>query len=169
MAKSVGIIFRLKHCLPPTALLNLYYAIAYGVRCYIVEYRFQSAYPQIANSAKQSLYVRVISRSGFRDHVTPHNRQLKILKINQVEKLELSNLSINVSINRFLTIFIASPMFQNLTITVLQDHQNMTTWLFRNPHYRTKPAQISIKYGRSKLWNSIPAEIKKLNLNQYSC
>ena len=34
------------------------------------------------------------------------------------------------------------------------------------PYYRTKRAQKSVKYRGSKLWNSIPDKIKKLNLNQ---
>ena len=87
MAKSVVIIFRLKHCLPPTALLNLYYAIVYphllyGVILWVTAFKTHIHRLQTL----QNRAVRVISRSDFRDHVTPHYQQLNILKINEVEK-----------------------------------------------------------------------------------
>ena len=171
VAKSVGIISRLRHCLPPTALLNLLYATVYPHLLYCVILRsrptaFKTHIHTLQTLQNRAVGLRVISRSGFRDHVAPHHRQLKILENNEVEKMKTVKL-VHKCVNKSLP-----DCFHSFFSHVSKAHDHCTRSLKHDdlviPYYRAKRAQKSIKYRGSKLWNLIPPEIKKLNLNQFS-
>ena len=85
------IIKKLKHFLPTTALLMLYYSIVYPHILYGIII-WGSTYTSHLNNLQliQNKVVRAICSLNWREHVTLCFHRLKILKIKDVAKMEIA-------------------------------------------------------------------------------
>lgn len=161
ISRSVGILSKLKHFLPKTALLKIYYAIIhphilYGLPVWGSTF---SSYLNKLNTL-QNKAVKTIDGGSYLDHATPCYSHLKILKISELFKLEVAKLiSLHYSKN-------LPPLLSNLFVPTNQissrstrasSHENLSLYM---PRFKTARLQRSIKYQGVKIWNEIPPSIK---------
>ena len=89
LSRNVDVLIKLKHCLPKSALIALFYGIVFPhLLCGIIIWG--STYPTYLNKLQtiQNKAIRAISDSGWHIHVTPLYYEHKILKINDIYKIE---------------------------------------------------------------------------------
>ena len=91
LSRYAGVLTKLKHCLPKSALIALYYGIVFLHPLYGIIIR-GSTYPTYLNKLQtiQNKAIRAISGSGWHVHVTLLYYEHKILKVNAIYKIEFA-------------------------------------------------------------------------------
>ena len=89
LPQNVGVLTKLKHCFPKSALIALYYGIVFPHLLYGIII-WGNTYPTYLNGllSMQNKAIRAISDSGWHVHVTPLYYEHKILKVNDIYKIE---------------------------------------------------------------------------------
>ena len=129
LSRNVGVLTKLKHCLPKSALIALYYGIVFPHLLYGIII-WGSTYPTYLKKLQtiQNKAIRAISDSGWNVHVTPLYYEHKILKVNDIYKLNLPNLCTNTSTKNFPIIFkTTSIKFLEIMATPLELQLMMTS------------------------------------------
>ena len=113
----------------------------------------------------QSKAIRAISDSGWRVHVTPLYNELKILKVDDIYKIESATF-MHKYVNKKLPDY-----FQNYFKKVSGNHGYSTRGATNDdltiPFFQTNRCQKSFKYQGFKLWNSLPKNMTKLGCNKF--
>ena len=162
VARSVGILSKLKHFLSSNSLLKLYYAfihphLLYGLSIWGCTHKsYLSKLQTLQNKA-----VKIIGGGKHMDHATLFYSKLKILKIPELYKHEGAKLVFYHYHHRL------PPLLSNLYIKANQVSQkctrssstaiNPTLYI---PLYKTTRRQKSIRYQCVKIRNKIPTSIK---------
>ena len=162
VARSVGILSKLKHFLPSNSLLKLYYAfihphLLYGLSIWGCTHKsYLSKLQTLQNKA-----VKIIGGGKYMDHATPFYSKLKILKIPELYKHEVAKLVFHHYHQRL------PPLLSNLYIKTNHVSQKCTRSsstankpTLYIPLYKTTRLQKSIRYQGVKIWNKIPTSIK---------
>ena len=91
MARSVGILNKLKQTLPQTVMLQLCYALVHPLQVYGIII-WGATYPTYLQKLKslQNRAIRAIVGAHFRDSVNPYYSQLKTLQIDDLFKFEVA-------------------------------------------------------------------------------
>ena len=161
LSRNVGVLTKLKHCLPKSALIALYYGIVFPHLLYGIII-WGSTYPTYLKKLQtiQNKAIRAISDSGWNVHVTPLYYEHKILKVNDIYKIESAKF-MHKYVNKKLPDY-----FQNYFNKVSGNHGYSTRAATNDdliiPFFRTNRCQKSFKYQGSKLWNSLPKNMTKL-------
>ena len=113
----------------------------------------------------QNKALRIIFKTPLRDSITPLYRRSGILKLNDLFDFEVAKLMHQIihkkSSNNFESHFTYSS-----NISAYSTRQKSANHLFL-PRFHTSRTQRSIKYLGSKIWNSIPYDIRILPFTKF--
>ena len=158
----MGIIFKLKTLLPTSALLTLYYAIAYPHLLYGLTVWASTCQTYLKSlRTLQNKAVKIIGGGFGWVHVTPFYCQNEILNIDDIVTYETAKL-----MHQYTSRTLPEP-FENYFTETGNVHSHFTRGssvkAYTVPRYTTSLAQKSFKYQDIKIWQSVPAHIKKLS------
>ena len=152
ISKSVGIFYRLRHCVPRRVHLNLYYTMVYPYLLYgNIVWGGTSVQHIRSLQLLQKKIVRIITNSGYLEHTSPLFKQMKILKI--------------IDLHRYLLCIYMFTLKQN----------NHRMFVFTHGHYtrnrnnarpsfqRLTLTQKSLSFAAPQAWNDLPHRIRDLD------
>ena len=158
---------KLQHVLLKKALTSTYYAtfhshLLYGIPVW--DGTFKSYLSRIASL--QNKAVKIISGANYQESANPYYKDLNILKVTDLYKLEVAKLMHrcvhNNFPNTFLNFFVKTreihPRSTRLTPNKLSLHI---------PRYKTSRLQRNFKHQRVKIWNSIPQSQQNLTFSRF--
>ena len=149
LSKNVGIIYRLKTCIPQKVLIQLYYSLVYPYLSYCVNI-WGSTYDAHVKPIEilQKKIVRLITNSSYYAHTTPLFRELNILKLCDIYKFHA-----------------ALFMFDKIhSSTTVPRHSYSTRFNSdtRSAFHRLTVTQHSLSFTAPKIWNDIPLAIRNI-------
>ena len=180
LARSVGILNKLRFNLPPPTLLLLYYSLIhphllFGHPIWGSTYStYLTKLQQLQNKA-----IRIFSNSSIKTLITPQFYKVSVLKIHQLYEFEIAKFMHQHSRGMLPSIFYS--LFQKLSNKYTRQTRATTNHNLHIPRYRTNRSQNLIKYHGAKLWNSLSVELrnqpfskfkrngKLILLNKYGC
>ena len=167
IARSVGVISKLRFYLPQSSLVILYFSLVHTHLLYALPV-WASTYNTYLSKLKrlQNKAVRIISRTSIKDRITPNYHRLEILKLDDLYTLEIAKLMYQFTQNKLPDTFdhyftYSSDVSKHYTRHVTQEDH-----IFLN-RFATSRTQHTIKYIGVKIWNNIPKEIKKLSYTKF--
>ena len=159
VSKSIGVIRKSSFYLKKETIRILYFSMIYPYLQYcnlVWANTYQKNLSRLVILQKR--IVRIINKSGDNlAHTSPIFKDLYLLKFEDIQKLQISQLMFLIKNN-------SSPSnFQNLFILNSQIHKYNTrsSKSFHLPRIRTKLRQFSIKYQGSMTFKSLSIDIKE--------
>ena len=159
LSKAVGIFPKVKEYLNTSALCSLYYAlfhchIQYGIITWSSTYKtYLKKLATLQNKA-----VKIVGNGTWNDRATPYYAKLKILKLQDLVKLETAAFVYSYKSGQL------PPTFQNyftaLNNIYVKPTRATSSHNFFVPFSKTLKLQRSTKYLGPKIWNSLDLEIK---------
>lgn len=156
VAMSTGVIKRLSCVFPKKILLLLYNALILPMISYaniVWGSPYNSSITNIHILQKKA--VRIICKSGFRDHTPPLFHDLGIMSIFDIYQLQLG-IFMYRRINNLLPQAIQFPIVYNHHV---HDHCTRSASSLRNSKPRTELRKRCANYAGVKLWNTLPDHI----------
>ena len=166
IARRVGIIANVSYYLPFNTLITLNHALVQSLLLYALPI-WASTYKTYLNKLEklQNKALRIIFKTPLRDPITPLYRRSEILKLNDLFDFEVAKLMHQIihkkSPNNFESYFTYSS-----NISAYSTRQKSVNLLFL-PRFHTSRTQRSIKCIGSKIWNSIPYDIRILPFTKF--
>ena len=167
IARSVGILSKVRYNFPLKTLLQLYHALIHPLLTYGILV-WGSTYPSHLTKLKtlQNKAMRIISGGHYRDEANPIYKKLEVLQIHHLYIYETAKFIYSCFYN------LAPIPFIDFFTTVDEVSQRATRqsvdkYSLYTPCYPTNRLQRSIKYQGVKIWNSIPNDIKSLKFQQF--
>ena len=168
ISRAVGIISKLRHYLPTSAILQIYYSLIhthllYGLIAWGSTYK--SKLKKLLSL--QNKAVKLIGGGLSRDSVTPLYYQLGILKLPDLFKFEIGKF-VHAHFKNNLP-----PAISNffLLTSVMSQKNTRSTQPQRNclyiPRYTTNRLQKCIRYQGVNIWNDIPTNIQNSSFNLF--
>ena len=160
LSKAVGILSKLKVYLNTSALCSLYYAlfhchIQYGIITWSSTYKtYLKKLVALQNKA-----VKVEGNGTWNGRATPYYAKLKILKLQDLVKLETAAFVYNYKSGQLPSTF--RNYFTALNNIHVKPTRATSSHNFFVPFFKTLKLQRCIKYQVPKIWNSLDLEIKK--------
>ena len=157
-----GIISKLRHYAPPPILRNVYFSIAYSDLQYGIATWGNSAAKFVNKiQVQQNCIVKTITKTSFFEtKLSPLYDELKLLKLNNIYKLEVSKLmykfrskSLPICFNEYFVL--PSKVHSYSTRFVTGENYFLT-------HFNKSNSQRSIRYQGPKIWNELPADIRNI-------
>ena len=163
ISKSVGVLFKLNSYLPPNILKMLYNSLIlpylnYGIESWYGAPRYSSDRVQVL----QKKAIRAIHSLSFNHHTNEYFEDDKILKLNDIYKINLCSHMYN---------YITSPDTHILS-SRFQTNSNYHNHNTRNrnnivtQHFNRSSSQSCFLFQSTKEWNLIPVVIKSSNTLQ---
>ena len=152
LARSIGILNKLRYTLPKSTLLLLYYALIHPHFLYALPV-WGSTFPSYLFKLQrlQNKAIRIISNRPLQDAITPYFHELDVLKISDLFKYEVAKVMYQHSKN------ILPSGFSSIFTYVSKVHDRPTRSNFQNnlyiPKFSTSRCQRSINYQGPKIWN----------------
>ena len=168
VARSVGILTKLKYIFPQKVMLQLYHALVYPFLSYGLII-WGSTYPTYIKRLKslQNQAVRAVARCHYRDDVKPYYFKFNILQLDDLFKHEIAKFVYcyltNKTPNSFRNYFCKTLEHSSRVTRQSSDNSNLHI-----PRYRTNRLQRCIKYQGVKVWNSIPQKIRVLSYKKFN-
>ena len=159
LSKAVGILSKVKVYLNTSALCSLYYAlfhchIQYGIITWSSTYKtYLKKLVTLQNKA-----VKIVGNGIWNDRATPYYAKLKILKLQDLVKLETAAFVYNYKSGQLPSTF--RNYFTALNNIHVKTTRATSLHNFFVPFFKTLKLQRSIKYQGPKIWNSLDLEIK---------
>ena len=161
ISRTVGIISKIRHYLPETALLKIYYAqihshLLYGLIIW------GSIFPTYLKKliTLQNKAVKFICAAKFCDSSSPYYKRLKILKLTDRYKLEVGKF-IHANFKKMLPNNLSNYFILTSQISEKSTRLNeKSKKILHIPFYKTSRLQRCIKYQGVKIWNKIPIQIQ---------
>ena len=159
LSRSVGIIVRLRHYLPISFLLTIYYALIqsqllYGLPIWASTYQtYLTKLRKLQNKA-----VKILAKAHPRE--SPWYHKLNILKLDNLYQSEIAKSMYQYIHNKLPHCF--CNYFANLSDSHHHTIRNSSTHNLQLPRFSTFKTQKSSKFVGAKIWNNIPDDIKKL-------
>lgn len=165
IAKSVGVLNRIKDFVPKAVLRNIYFAIVqpYFYYCIII---WGNSADFLLNNLKllQKRAIRCISNSHYLAHTAELFKELKILKLNQLYNF-------NVAQYMFKTIHISNfdPVLLGYINSNINRHFHSTRQVsnINLPFFKCQKSKCSLKYIGCRLWNGIDDDVKTGSFNKF--
>ena len=157
ISRNIGVINKLKTCLPLKSLLMLYSSLILPYLNYALM-AWGNAHRSILDKLLllQKKVVRIICNSAPRSHADPLFFDNKLLKINDLYLFQLGQFMYNYNRNllpsTFNDMFMKNQSFHN--------YPTRHSGEFHLPRLRTLSAQNTFFYEGPKFWNSLKDEIK---------
>ena len=154
LSSAYGILSRIRNMITRDVAKTIYFGIAYPylTYCNIV---WSSCYPSHLQSliTIQKKLIRLITKRNRWSHSSPHFRDLKVLKLQDVIKLN-SALFVFKSVNGL----IDSPIPYQYRILNRYNLRNQNSLIV--PPHQSRQTELFIHVRGSILWNSLPIEIR---------
>ena len=166
LARSVGILNKLRFILPPLTLL-LYYSLIHPYLVFGLS-TWGNTYPTYLTKLQQlqNKAIRIIRRnSSIKTPITPQFYKLSVLKVHQLHEFEIAKLMHQHSRGMIPSIF--NSLFQKLSNKHTRQTRATTNHNLHIPRYSTNKSQKSIKYQGSKLWNSLSVELQNQSFSKF--
>ena len=166
MARSVGILSKLRYLFPSSALLLLYYSLIHPHLLFSLPL-WGNANQSYLNRLQrlQNKAIKIITDSKLRMSSNPQYYKLGILKLPELYTLEIAKLMHQYSHHN-----LPQP-FSTFFTPVSSVHERFSRAKTENklyiPKFSTARSQKSFKYQGAKIWNSIPTEIKQLTFHKF--
>ena len=166
VSKAIGIIYKSSFCLNNSSLRMLYFSLIYPYLFYCVSV-WASTYPSNLRRliTLQKRVVRIMSRSAFDAHTDPLFKNLKILNLESIYKLQ---------IGKFMYQYRSGLLpysFNNMFLVTRQVHSYGTrsSEHFYLPQCRTNIRKFSISFQGPKFFNSLSFEIRNATSTASFC
>ena len=167
VARSVGILSKLKHFFPQNIMLQLYYALVHPFLFYGIII-WGATYPTYIKRLRslQNRAIQAVARCHYREEVKLFYNQFRILQIDDLLKHEIAkfvhcNIT-NKTPNSFRNYFCKTAEYSSRVKKQSSDNSNLYI-----PRYRTNKLQRCIKYQGVKIWNSIPQKTRVLSYDRF--
>jgi len=150
---------RLKFIFPKEILLQLYHALIHSHILYALPV-WSLTYKTYLNkvAALQNKAAKIITGANWNDKSLSSYNSLKMLKLNELYKLETAKIMHYIYTHE--QPYNLSQYFSKSGCNHTYSTRNSTLANFSIPLYRTTKVQQSYHYQGSKIWNSIPHDIK---------
>jgi hypothetical protein len=159
IAKNIGVLHRIKHCLPKSILLNLYYTLIFPYLSYC-NISWGSNYPSRLKPLiiLQKRAIRLICGVHWRSSSAPLYLSHMLLSLLNINKFQIC-----LFMHRYHQRLLPHT-FNNYFTTgsKLHDHATRHASCYRSEYARLKIKQFSIKYLGPKIWNGLPVHISTL-------
>ena len=161
VARSVGVISKLRFYLPQSSLVILYFSLVHTHLLYALPV-WASTYNTYLSKLKrlQNKAIRIISGTSIKDRITPYYHRLEILKLDDLYTLEIAKLMYQFTQNKLPDTFDHYFTYSSHVFKYYTRHVSQEDHIFLN-RFATSRTQHTIKYIGVKIWNNIPKEIKK--------
>ena len=166
MSKAVGIIYKSSFCFDNSSLRILYFSLIYPYLFYCVSV-WASTYPSNLRRliTLQKRVIRIMSRSAFDAHTDPLFKNLKILNLESIYKLQIGKFMYQCRSG------LLPYSFNNMFSVTHQVHSYGTrsSEFFHLPHCRTNIRKFSISFQGPKFFNSLSSEIRNATSTASFC
>ena len=162
MARSVGILCKLKNVLPRKTLLQLYHALIHPLLTYGIII-WGATFSSFLTTLKtlQNKALRIISGAHYRDNALLLYKEYKVLQLDDLYAYETAKFVYCCLQKEVPTPFL--NYFSKVCETTQRTtRQSIDELRLHIPRYPTNRLQRSIKYQGVKVWNAIPKEMKSL-------
>ena len=166
LARAVGILSKLRHVLPTSALKLLYFSFIHPHLLYALPIwgcTFKSYLSKI--QCLQNKSIRIIFNLPPRTSTLPYYHKLKTLKIADLYTFEIAKIMHQHSRKEL------PPELSSFFITTRQIHNRATRSHSKNtfylPKFSSSRCQKSIKFQGTKIWNSIPTELQNQSFHKF--
>ena len=156
IAKTIGIMYKIKNSLPTDARKTLYYSLTYPYLqyCNVVWGSAAKSHLQLLLLFQKKI-IRIISGGRYSQHTGPLFSQHGILKINDIFKLEAVTFIYNQ--------LHYPSVVQLQNISSIHSHSLRTSNMLRPPRPRTEVHKRFVTYTGVLMWNDLPNELKAIN------
>ena len=165
IARSVGILTKLRHLFPSSALL-LYYALIHPHLSFGLPI-WGSTYPTYIQKLQrlQNKAIRIISNASRKNSVTPLYKKYGVLKLADLFNYEMAKIMYQFSKQTL-------PSHLNYLFTpLLTVHERCTRSKTKLnlyvPKFSTSRCQNFFKYQGSKIWNSVTTDLKQQTFRKF--
>ena len=155
VSKSVGIVYKSSFCLNKTSLCTLYYSLVYPYLHYCASFwgsTYQSNLKRLINLQKR--VIRIVSRSSFDAHANPIFVSLRILKFEDIMKLQMGKVMYLYK-NGLLANSFNDMILLNCDV---HSYNTRSKNSFRLPYCRTNVRKFSLRFQGPKIFNSLSSE-----------
>ena len=166
VARSIGILYKLKYVLPKDALLQLYHSLVHLYFTY-GHTVWGNTFPTYISKLHrlQNKVIRIVCGSSWNETATPLYKALKILPM--LLLLHFLTAKFVYSHNR-----LRLPLqFDDYFSLIKRVHSRNTRFSSNNqliiPLFTTQRTQRLIKYIGAKLWNSIPKYLRNYSFPKF--
>ena len=159
MAKSLGIIYRVRKNLPKSVLITLYHALIHPYLEYcntVWAIHRSSTLNDLFISKKKSL--RAITFSNWNSHTAPLFRSLNILPLSNINDFHVC-CYVYRSLNNLLPSHLSNMFVSNRCVHSYQTRNSQNLHI---QQYRLSLRKHTVRNFGSHLWNSIPEYLRKL-------
>ena len=166
ISKGVGILFKLSKLVTSETLIILYYALIYPHLTYGITVwgsTFKSYFKPL--QVLQNKAMRAIDNLNWKERVTPVYRKYKILKLNDIHKLEIAKFMYKFSKKSLPFTF--NNYYKNIKICHDHDTRQSAQKDYFLTLHKTSRLQRSIKFLGIKVWNSIPTSIRNKSFKNF--
>ena len=157
VSKSVGIIYKSSFCLNKASLCTLYYSLVYPYLHYCATVwgsTYQSNLKRLINLQKR--VIRIVSRSSFDAHANPIFVSLRILKFEDIIKLQIGKVMYLYK-NGQLPDSFNDTFLLNCDIHAYNTRNKNS---FRLPYCRTNVRKFSLRFQGPKILNSLALKFR---------
>ena len=157
IAKSIGILHKLKFYLPLKIMKTLYLTfilpyLMYGIEAWYAAYQNITAKMMVL----QKKAIRIVKNVPYLDHTNPLFKELQLLKIDDLFKLQIL-LYMHKTINDHGD----DVLLNNLTLhSQRHSYETRSANVYVVPRLRKSTSRHSIEYLGVRAWNALPQSIK---------
>ena len=166
VSKAIAIIYKSSFCLNNSALRTLYYSLIYPYLFYCVSV-WASTYPSNLRRliTLQKRVVRIMSRTAFDAHTEPLFKNLRILNLKDIYKLQIGKFTYQCKSG------LLPDSFNDMFLVTRQVHSYGTrsSELFYLPQCRTNITKFSISFQGPNFYNSLSPEIRNATSTASFC
>ena len=162
LARSIGVLSKLRHFVPTSILIQLYYSIIFTFLIYSVIMwgnTYQSNLRPLVVLQKKA--IRIITFSNFREHTSPLFKKLNVLKFPDIVYVYTALFVHQYSNGKL-------PEAFDDFFSLIQNQHNCNTRLASRSTYSLPPARTNygkfrIRFRGTQIWNEIDESLKRLS------
>ena len=163
LARTCGILFKVRHLLPRSALTILYNSLFLSFLQYGIIVWGQTCASYLEPLFKlQKRAVRAISHQAFLAHSLPIFKDLKLLSFDDIFKFKLA-IFVYESISKLTPVYFHNFFRHNASVHSHNTRQSKRGDLFLVQKNTLQYGTRSIRYTGAKLWNGLPTAIRTLS------
>jgi hypothetical protein len=159
IAKNVGILTRVRYCIPHCVLLSLYHVLIepYLMYCNIV-WATQNTVALNSLFLCQKRAVRIITFSHWLSHTMPIFKKYRILTVCDINRLQVACFMFSIMYN-LIPQYFGSMFTLNSSVHSYLTRQSND---FHLAKFQSNISKFNIRVHGPLLWNSLPTELKSL-------
>jgi len=168
ISKNIGIIYKTRNYLKLPMLKQLYYTLIYPYLTYGILSWGNAPNTKIKKLLiKQNKCIRAIFFAHKRENAIPYLNLLDILTVDNLFKLKIALFGHTITYKKSLV----PSIFHNYLKSVSEIHNYDTrlacNFNFYRPQINTNYGMATLRFSLSKIWETIPTEIKHLSYSNF--